>query len=360
MKQNENVIADHDGFYIVEHEIVVPPGKVPERIDTFLSRHLRNVSRTKIQKAIENSEVTVNGLPVKANRKVRPNDIIICRLRRLPPLKLIPENIPLEIIYEDDYLMVINKPAGIVTHPGYGNRTGTLVNAVLYHLGYREEIEISGESMEELEEDQDEGRIFASKEIRPGIVHRLDKNTTGLIVVSKDPSIHQYLSEQFAKRTVERYYYALVWGTFKEDFGTYEGDIGRSPRDRKLFAVVHKNGKPAITDYWVEKRFEYLTLVKIKLRTGRTHQIRVHFSHNKHPVFGDPSYGGSSVVYGGHSPRFKQFASKLLKLIDRQMLHAKTLGFFHPILKRTMYFEVDFPDDFKMVLDELNKFIEAY
>jgi 23S rRNA pseudouridine1911/1915/1917 synthase len=356
MNQSESIVNTLDGFYIVEHTLEVPPGKVPERIDTFLARHLRNVSRTKIQRAIENGDVTINNQPVKANRKVKPKDIIVCRLRRLPPLKLVPENIPLDIVYEDDYLMVINKPAGMVTHPGYGNRTGTLVNAILYHLGYREEIEISGDSLEELEEDQDEGKIFAAQEIRPGIVHRLDKNTTGLLVVSKDPSIHQQLSEQFAKRTVERFYFAIVWGSFKEDFGTFEGDIGRSPRDRKLFAVVRTNGKPAITDYWVEESFDYLSLVKIKLRTGRTHQIRVHFSHNKHPVVGDPSYGGDSVVYGGHNPHFRQFATTLLKSINRQMLHAKTLGFFHPVLKKQIQFEVDFPEDFKYVLTELRNY----
>ncbi|MGB9771803.1 MAG: RluA family pseudouridine synthase [Candidatus Kapaibacteriota bacterium] len=355
MEQTEKLVSSNGEFFIVEHQIVVPPGKTPERIDTFLARHLRNVSRTKVSKAIENHDVLVNGKPVKANHKVKPNDIIVCKLKRLPPLKLIPENIPLEIVYEDDFLMVVNKPAGMVTHPGYGNRTGTLVNAVLYHLGYREEIELSGDELEEIDDSLDEGEIFASQVIRPGIVHRLDKNTTGLLLVSKDPNIHQQLAEQFSQRTVERYYYALVWGEFDYDEGTFEGDIGRSPRDRKLFAVVRKDGKPAITDFWVVERFEYLTLVKIKLRTGRTHQIRVHFSHNKHPVFGDPSYGGDRIVYGGHNVRFKQFVAELLKTINRQMLHAKTLGFYHPILKKKVHFEADFPKDFKFVLDKLKE-----
>jgi 23S rRNA pseudouridine1911/1915/1917 synthase len=356
MEQTERVLTNEGDFIIVEHQIVVPPGKIPERVDTFLARHLRNVSRTKVQRAIETGEVQVNGKLVKANHKIKPGDVVVCRLTRLPPLKLIPENIPLDIVYEDDYLMVVNKPAGMVTHPGYGNRKGTLVNAVLYHLGYREAIEISGEELEELEEEQDEGRIFASSQIRPGVVHRLDKNTTGLLLISKDPSIHQQLAEQFSRRTVDRYYYAIVWGEFSEDFGTYEGDIGRSPRDRKLFAVVKKDGKPAITDYWVVERFDYLTLLKVKLRTGRTHQIRVHFSHNKHPVFGDPSYGGDNVVYGGHNIRFKQFITKILKTTTRQMLHAKTLGFFHPILKEQMNFEIDFPADFIFVLEQLRSY----
>ncbi|MFN3781650.1 MAG: RluA family pseudouridine synthase, partial [Candidatus Kapaibacteriota bacterium] len=293
---------------------------------------------------------------VKANQKVKPNDTITCRLRRLPPLKLIPENIPLDIIYEDDYLMIVNKPAGMVTHPGYGNRTGTLVNAVLFHLGYRQELEIPGEELEDLDEEQDEGKIFASSSIRPGIVHRLDKNTSGLLLISKDPAVHQQLSEQFTRRTVERYYFALVWGALKNDSGTFEGDIGRSPRDRKLFAVVRTGGKPAITDFWVVERFDYLTLVKIKLRTGRTHQIRVHFSHNRHPVFGDPSYGGTSIVFGAHNLRFKHFVQKILEDTSRQMLHAKTLGFYHPILKQQMNFEVDLPTDFKLLLNKLREF----
>ncbi|MCX7908719.1 MAG: RluA family pseudouridine synthase [Ignavibacteria bacterium] len=356
MEQYDKVISTDGEFQIVEHKIIVPPGKIPERIDAFLARHLRNVSRTKVQNAISNQDVLVNGKAVKANHKIKPSDVIVCRLRRLPPLKLIPENIPLDIVYEDDYLMVVNKPAGMVTHPGYGNRTGTLVNAVLYHLGYREEIEISGEELEEMDEEQDEGKIFSSALIRPGVVHRLDKNTTGLLLISKEPSIHQQLAEQFSTRTVERYYYALVWGEFQEDNGTYEGDIGRSPKDRKLFAVVKKDGKPAITDYWVVERFNYLTLVKIKLRTGRTHQIRVHFSHNKHPVFGDPSYGGNNVVYGGHNVRFKQFITKLLKATTRQMLHAKTLGFYHPVLKTNLSFDSPFPIDFEIVLQEIREF----
>lgn len=356
MEQTEKII-EHDGeFFIVEHKIVVPPGKVPERIDTFLARHLRNVSRNKVQIAINSQNVLVNNKIVKANHKVKPNDIIICRLRRLPPLKLIPENIPLEIIYEDEYLMMVNKPAGMVTHPGYGNRTGTLVNAVLYHLGYRLAIEIPGEELEEFDEELDEGKIFASSSIRPGIVHRLDKNTSGLLLISKDPAVHQQLAEQFFNRTVERYYYALVWGKIDIDNGTYEGDIGRSLRDRKLFSVVRSGGKPAITDFWVVERFDYITLVKIKLRTGRTHQIRVHFSHNKHPVFGDPSYGGDKVVYGGHNLRFKQFILKMLKETTRQMLHAKTLGFYHPILKLQMNFETDFPQDFKHLLTKLREY----
>lgn len=339
----------------VEHKLIVPSGKQTERLDTYLARHLKNVSRTKIQRAIDNGDVLVNGLPAKANKKIKPNDVIICTLRRLPPLVLVPENIPLDICYEDDYLMVVNKPAGMVTHPGYGNRHGTLVNAVLYHLGYRENIEIIENDYDD-ETEIDEGPIFSSNAVRPGVVHRLDKDTSGLIVISKAPEIHQQLAQQFFERTVERFYFAIVWGNLKNDEGTFTGDIGRSPKDRKLFAVVKKGGKPAVTDYWVEERSQYLSLVRIRLRTGRTHQIRVHFSHNKHPLLGDRSYGGDSIVYGGHNPQFKSFVSRLLKGIHRQMLHAKVLGFVHPVYKQFLHFESDYPDDMKIAIEELRAY----
>lgn len=351
---NETEKSSPDNFIVFTHTIIVPSGKTPERIDSFLARHLKNVSRTKIQYAIENQDVLVDGKPVKANFKVKPNQEITCRLRRLPPLTLIPEPIPLEIVYEDDYLMVINKSAGIVTHPGYGNRQGTIVNALLFHLGYKEPIKIA-ESVD-FDSDSDEGEIFSRPEIRPGVVHRLDKDTTGLLLISKDPSIHQNLAEQFSKRTIQRYYHALVWGIPQNKFGTFSGNIGRSPKDRKLFAVVRSGGKPAFTDYWVEEEFQYLSLVKVKLRTGRTHQIRVHFSSNRHPLFGDKSYGGDKIVYGGHNIRFKNFITILLNQTSRQILHAKVLGFYHPILRKEMYFEINYPEDMQFVLTELRKF----
>ncbi len=342
----------------VEHRLRVPAGKQIERLDTYLVRHLKNVSRTKIQKAIENNDVTINGIPAKANKKVKPNDVIVCILRRLPPITLIPENIPLDVYYEDDYLMVVNKPAGMVTHPGYGNRHRTLVNAVLFHLGYRENIEIENELDDECE--NDEGPIFASDKVRPGIVHRLDKDTSGLILISKNPEIHQQLAQQFFERTIERYYYAIVWGELKETQGTLTGNIGRSPKDRKLFAVVRKGGKPATTNYWLEEKFQYLSLVRLKLQTGRTHQIRVHLSHNKHSLLGDKSYGGDSIVYGGHNTRFKRFASNLLKSIERQMLHAKVLGFYHPIKKQFLRFESEYPEDMKLAINKLRKYSQNY
>lgn len=337
-------------------EFHLPPNKVPERLDVFLTENIRNATRSKVQKAIAEGTVLINNKIAKANKKIQPGDHIICKIMKPPPIELVPENIPLEIKYEDEYLMVVNKPQGMVTHPGFGNRYGTLVNAVLYHLGIRDAIQIEGKDDEE--EVADEGMIFASDEIRPGVVHRLDKDTSGLLVISKNPVIHAKLAEQFADRTIARYYFALVWGKFEEDEGTYTGDIGRSQRDRKLFAVVKKDGKPSITDYKVIERFDYLTLVRIKLRTGRTHQIRVHFSHNHHPVFGDKDYGGDKVVAGFNNQRFRKRAEELLKKINRQMLHAKTLGFTHPVSNEFIEFDSEIPDDFANILKQLKTFSE--
>jgi len=336
------------------YEFKIPGAKIPERLDVYLTNNIRNATRTRVQKAIEEGHVTVNGKSSKANKKIKPEDFIVCRIMKPPPIELVPEDIPLNIVFEDEHLMVVNKPAGMVTHPGFGNRYGTLVNAVLYHLGFRESILIEGQDEEE--ESIDEGLVFASDAIRPGVVHRLDKDTSGLLVVSKNPVVHAKLAKQFADRTIKRFYNALVWGTFTSEEGTYTGDIGRSSRNRKLFDVVKRGGKSARTDYTVLKSYDYLTLIKVKLRTGRTHQIRVHFSHNKHNVFGDPDYGGDSVLFGGNNPKFKVMAEKMLKLINRQMLHAKTLGFVHPITNEFMEFESELPEDMLQILAMVEKF----
>ncbi len=339
------------------YEFKAPSGKIPERLDVFLTNNIRNATRNKVQKAIEDGFVTVNDKISKANKKIQPGDEIVCKIMKPPPIELIPENIPLKIVFEDEHLIVVDKPAGMVTHPGFGNRYGTLVNAVLYHLGFRESILV--ETNEEDDDAQDEGIVFASDAIRPGVVHRLDKDTSGLLVVSKNPVIHAKLAKQFADRTIQRYYNALVWGNYDEEEGTYYGNIGRSSRDRKLFAVVKRDGKVAITDYKVLKRFEYLTLMQVKLRTGRTHQIRVHFSHNRHPVFGDPDYGGDSITHGGNNPKFKVLAEKMLKTINRQMLHAKTLGFTHPETKEFLEFESELPADMVEVIRNFEEFISS-
>ncbi len=334
-------------------EIRVPQGQTPQRLDVYLVNIIKNATRTKVQKAISEGAVTVNGKITRGSKKVQPGDFILCKLLKPPPIELIPENIPLNIIYEDEYLLVINKASGMVSHPGFGNRSGTLVNALLYHLGHRERIKI--ELDEDDEDISDEGKIFASDSIRPGLVHRLDKDTSGIMLIAKNPEIHSLLAKQFAERTVEKKYLALVWGKFDEPSGRIEGDIGRSSLDRKLFAVVKKGGKPAITEYKVVEEYEYLSLVEINLLTGRTHQIRVHFSYVKHPVFGDVQYGGDKIVYGYNNKKLRDLYNELLKIANNQQLHSFSLKFEHPINKTIMKFEAELPLIFSEILEKLKR-----
>lgn len=343
-----------EGYIEKEYIFNIPSKQKPIRIDVFLANLIEKATRNRIQHAIERGGVTINDTVVKPSRKLKPGDVVVCKLIKPPPIELIPQNIPIEVLYEDDHLLIVNKPAGIVTHPGFGNRDGTLINAVLYHLGVRENITI--ETNEDEDEDSiDEGVIFASDAVRPGMVHRLDKDTTGLLVVSKEYDTLVALQKAFFDRTVKREYVALVWGIVKEDKGTIYGNIDRSVRNRKKFEVTTKGGKPSITDYEVIERFDYLTLLRLKLRTGRTHQIRVHCSHNKHPLFGDQLYGGDTVVYGGHSPKRKHLYEKLLKEINRQMLHARTLGFEHPVTKEFISFESELPPDMQSIINSVRE-----
>jgi 23S rRNA pseudouridine1911/1915/1917 synthase len=363
----------------IEHTytFTIAHGQTPQRMDAYLAEVIPNATRTKVQHAIESGAVLLNGHPTKASRKVQPHDVIVVRVMKLPPLELVPEELPLDILYEDDTVLVVNKAAGMVTHPGFGNRYGTLVNAVLWHLGAREALPLNAlhalsgtddddadDADEESEDGHDltdhhsttlheplnEGALYASDAVRPGIVHRLDKDTSGILVVSKDVNAHPRLAEQFAKRTAKREYWALVWGSVKDDAGMIEGDIGRSPRDRKLFAVVNKGGKHAATDYEVVERFEYCTLLALRLRTGRTHQIRVHCAHRHHPLVGDPQYGGNTVVYGGHNSAFRRKAEECLHILQRQALHARMLGFRHPKSGNWMEFFSPLPNDMEKVL----------
>ncbi|HUI30026.1 MAG TPA: RluA family pseudouridine synthase [Candidatus Acidoferrales bacterium] len=327
-------------------EFIVAPGQKKERIDKFLSAQLEGSSRAKVQKYIDDSRVLVNGEPVRASYKILPNDAIVVNIPTSAPLgRVTPEEIPLEVVYEDEYLVVVNKAAGMVTHPGHGNWSGTLANALLFHCS----------------------RLSTLNDpaMRPGIVHRLDKDTSGLIVAAKDDATHASLARQFADRTIEREYWALVWGKLSSKRGLIESMIARSKSDRKKFAVVEDeddaNGKFAATEYEVLKEFKFLTLVRLKLRTGRTHQIRVHFSHIGHSVFGDPTYHGRRINYGPNgssrdelTPRHRQEVSNLLKIMDRQALHAKTLGFVHPATKQFMHFDSDLPEDFKEVLEQIS------
>ncbi|GBD06902.1 Ribosomal large subunit pseudouridine synthase D [bacterium HR21] len=333
----------------VTYEFSIPEGQRPERVDVWLARMLPHASRTKVQRAIEAGAVTVNGSVPKPSYKVRPGDHIVCTLFRLPPIELVPEPLPLEILYEDDALLVINKPAGMPTHPGIGHRRGTVVNAVLYHLGVRQPIQVQTDVEDELE---DEGAIFASDAVRPGIVHRLDKDTSGLLLITKDSALHAVLAEQFAQRRIQREYWGIVWGHMPERHGIIDAPIGRSPRNRKAFAVV-PSGKPARTEYWVLEEYPIASLVRFRLHTGRTHQIRVHCAWLGHPLLGDPLYGGDSPRGATTDPRWRQCARRCLELLPRQALHARTLGFFHPITRQWREFEAPLPADMAGVLEEL-------
>ncbi len=314
--------------------ITVPPGKKKERIDVFLAHQIENASRNKVQNAIKRGYVTIDGEPVKANHIVAPGESITVTLPMPPPPDAVPEDIPVNIVYEDESLIIVNKPPGMVTHPAYGNYSGTLVNALLYHI--------------------QSGLADTDDPMRPGIVHRLDKDTSGLMVIAKNDHALHFISKQFSERTIDREYWAIVWGTFPENKGTIEASLGRSKSDRKKMAV-REDGKPAITRYEVIEEYDGLSLIKLKLLTGRTHQIRVHLASEHRPVFGDPTYGGRRIVYGGVTPKRKAFIQNLLEHLPRQALHAKTIGFVHPDKKERVFFETDLPDDMVYVVEQLRK-----
>jgi len=317
-----------------EYQIRVPAVSKRERLDLFLTSRIANVTRTKVQKAIEQGFVLVNGRKVKSSYRIAPNDEIQITLPAPPAPEAKPENIPLNILYEDDDLIVVNKPAGMVTHPAYGNYSGTLVNALLYHTS---SLSTGGDIL------------------RPGIVHRLDKDTSGLLVVAKNDYAHAFLADQFARRTIDREYWAVVWGAFATPKGEIEAEIGRSVRDRKKMAVI-PGGKSAVTEYTVLETFSAevgLTLLRLHLRTGRTHQIRVHLSHIGHPVFGDPAYGGRRIAWGSVDRKRKEQVQELLGIMRRQALHAKTLGFIHPATKQYLHFDSELPEDFQSLLERL-------
>ncbi len=311
----------------------IPEGKKKERIDVYLANSLENATRSRIQKLIKSQLVTVNGNLVKANYLISPGDIIEVTIPVSPrPDKIEPENIPIEIVYEDDYLLVVNKPPGIVVHPSFGNFTGTLVHALLYHTK-----NLSNYNAPD----------------RPGIVHRLDKDTSGLLLVAKDPWVHAQLAKQFSNRTITREYWAVCWGILKEKEGHVIGNIARSKKDRKVFTVSQNEGKHAETLFWEIEQFEFTSLIKLKLKTGRTHQIRVHMAHINHPIFGDPTYGGRKIVYGSNLPKIKARVDNLLTIIDRQALHAKTIGFIHPKTNKKLVFDSNLPEDMEKLVNKL-------
>jgi 23S rRNA pseudouridine1911/1915/1917 synthase len=311
--------------------IVVPAGEHRKRLDVYLTNRIENATRSKVQQAIEAGMVLVNGKKIKSSYQLAPNDIIDITFPRPPHPDAVAEEIPLEILFEDEVLLVVNKHAGMVTHPAHGNYRGTLVNALLHHCNQLSMI---------------------NTEIRPGIVHRLDKETTGLMVVAKNDAAHAFLAKQFLKRTIDREYWAIVWGKFKKDKGTIEASLGRSKRDRKKVAVT-EDGRSAITEYEMLKEFDFLSLVRLHLKTGRTHQIRVHLAHIGHPVFGDPTYGGRTANWNGLEGKKTKHAANLLKLISRQALHAKTIGFVHPMSKEFIKFDSELPADMLAVLESI-------
>ncbi len=310
----------------------VPAGQSPIRIDRYLTDKIENLTRNRIQNVAKAGGVLVNEKPVKSNYKVKPNDEIKIVLPYAPYENLlIPENIPLNIVYEDEDLVIVNKPSGMVVHPGHGNYSGTLLNALIYHF-------------ENLPENSDN---------RPGLVHRIDKDTTGLLVVAKNEMALTKLAKQFADKTSTRKYIALVWGDLSEDEGTIEGNLGRNPKNRLQMIVFPEGeqGKHAVTHYKVLERFGYVTLVELQLETGRTHQIRAHMKYIGHPLFNDARYGGDKILKGTTFTKYKQFVENTFKVLPRQALHAKTLGFEHPRTGKIIEFDSEIPDDMQQAIE---------
>jgi 23S rRNA pseudouridine1911/1915/1917 synthase len=306
---------------------------------------IEGISRNKLQHAARADSILVNGQPVKSNYKVRPRDVITIVLN-VPPKDFWaqPENIPLDIIYEDDFVMVLNKPAGMVVHPAIGNYSGTLVNALLYHF----QNSAAGKAQPPA------SKLPGHDAMRPGLVHRLDKDTSGLMVVAKEEFAMMHLAKQFFSRTIKRNYTALAWGDFEQDTGTITGHIGRNLRFRKKMDVFPEgdHGKEAVTHYSVMERLGYVTLVDCKLETGRTHQIRVHMAYAGHPLFNDATYGGDKIVKGTVYSKYKQFVENCFAIFPRHALHARTLGFIHPATGKEMFFECPLPDDFQQLLEK--------
>lgn len=319
---------------ITTYQLIVPDGHNDNtRLDIYITQFIQNATRNKVQDAIKQGYVLVNKKPSKSSYRMMPGDIIDITLPKPPPPEAEPENLPLDIIYEDDDLLIINKKAGMVVHPAFGNWSGTLVNGLLYHI----------DELSDLNQDEEV--------IRPGIVHRLDKLTSGLLVVAKNDTAHAHLAEQFANHTIERNYYALVWG-LPDKTGTIIADLGRSPKDRKKMSVMPQGeGKHAVTHFELIEPFHHLALLNVHLETGRTHQIRVHLAHIGHPVFGDHDYGGDTIRYGYSNGKRRKKIEELIKKLGRQCLHAKTLGFIHPQSGVFVRFNSDLPDDFATVLN---------
>ncbi len=337
---DEGNVSEEENELYEHYRFVTDPGQKPLRIDKFLVNRVENASRNKIQDAAAAGNIRVNDVPVKANYKVKANEVITIVMsfpRR--ELKIIAQDIPLDILYEDDQLIIINKKPGMVVHPGHGNYTGTMVNALAWHLK--------------------DLPLFNSEDPRPGLVHRIDKDTSGLLVVAKTEEAKNFLARQFFEKTSTRTYIALVWGQPAEDEGTIVGNIGRSLQDRKQMAVFPDGdrGKHAVTHYKVLERLGYVSLVQCKLETGRTHQIRAHMKYLGHPLFNDERYGGDQILKGTTFTKYKQFVQNCFKILPRQALHAKTLGFIHPTTKEYIDFNTDIPEDMMEAIEKWRGYI---
>ena len=327
---------------LFEHfRFIVDKGQGLLRIDKFLMDRMESVSRSKIQNAANAGNILVNQKLIKPNYKVKPNDIISIVMANPPrEIELIPQDIPINIVYEDDDIIVVNKEAGMVVHPGYGNYTGTLVNALIYHF-------------------QKQKSKKSDVILRPYLVHRIDKNTSGILLVAKNEFAQAKLAKDFFNHTIARKYHALVWGNFDEDEGTITGHIGRSIKDRKIMAVYPDGdiGRHAVTHFKVLERFGYITLIECQLETGRTHQIRTHLKYIGHPIFNDDTYGGNYILKGTTFSKYKQFIDNCFKILPRQALHAKSLGFAHPCKDKNVFFDSELPQDMQTVIEKWRKYI---
>jgi 23S rRNA pseudouridine1911/1915/1917 synthase len=344
MNQAEEInnIEEGEDELFEHHRFVIDKGQEPLRIDKFLADRIVSISRNRIQNAADAGSILVNNKPVKSNYKVKPKDLVQVVLPNpVWDYTVEPENIPLDIVYEDDDVLIVNKKAGMVVHPGHGNFHGTLVHALLWHC--KDLPEISGAT-------------------RPGLVHRLDKNTSGLIIIGKTEHALNHLSKQFFDRTIKRHYIALVWGDLENASGRIEVNVARNPNNRKIFMAVPDGsaGKYAVTNYEVIKRYGYVTQVKCKLETGRTHQIRVHMKYIGHTLFGDYSYGGDQILAGTVYGKYKTFIENGFKLMPHQALHAQSLGFIHPRTGEEMYFEMPLPDNFVQLIEKWENYTKGF
>lgn len=322
------------------HRFEADKGQSPLRVDKFLMVRLPHASRTKIQEAADAGSILANGKPVKSNYKVKPEDVIAVVLSYPKrEIEIIPENIPLDIVYEDAELLVVNKPAGMVVHPAFGHFSGTLVNALLWHLK--------------------DNPMFCGNDIRPGLVHRIDKDTSGLLVIAKTEISKAHLALQFFNKTSDRKYLAVCWGNLEEECGTITGHIGRHPVNRKIMSVYPdgSHGKHAVTHYKVVERLGYVNLVECVLETGRTHQIRAHFRYIGHPLFNDAEYGGDVILKGTTFSKYKQFVNNCFSVCPRQALHAKTLGFTHPVSGKRLSFDSPLPEDMEQLIVKWRNYI---